>query len=124
MVSAAGMPLLRGSVMTVVALVPLFLILLLDPIEAKHPMYPKFDRSKLQTAEVGVRPAPSALAGHSKKGPRVLPIGPPKSVGGATAAPWRPPVVKLHYQGGPVMTQPIKCIFIWYESKSQRSHGH
>lgn len=105
------------KIMTVVALIPLFLSLLLDPIEAKHLTYPTFDRSSLQTAEVGVPPATSALANHSKKAPEALPIGPPKSVGGATVAPWRPPVVNLQYRGGPVMTQPIKCIFIWYEFK-------
>lgn len=123
MVSSAGMPLLRGSVLmmkTVLALVPL--LLLLDPIEAKTLMYPKFDRSKLQTAEVG---EPPATGPHSEKGPKALPIGPPKSAaGGATVAPWRPPVVDLHYQGGPVMTQPIKCVFIWYESTSSTSYSH
>lgn len=127
MVSAAGMPLLRGSVsmkimMTVVALIPLFLMsLFLDPTEAKHVKYPTFDRSSLRPAEVGVPPATSALAGHSKKkGPEALPIGSPKSSGGATVAPWRPPVVNFQYQGGPVMTRPIKCIFIWYASPNVR----
>ena len=126
MVSSAGMPLLlRGSVLmkmmtVIVALVPLFLSWFLDPIEAKHLMYPTFDRNNLRAAEVGVGPpATSALAGHSKKKgrPEALPIGTPKSSGKATVAPWRPPVVNFQYQGGPVMTQPIKCIFIWYESK-------
>lgn len=60
----------------------------------------------------------STLASHDKSGNEVRAISTQNRPAGVNSPPWRPPVVNLNYFGGPVMSNPIRVYFIWYEDRS------